>query len=62
MSKAEATPWRVWIGAAAALGVAPQAFWRLSLNEWRALMAPTPNATLARTEFDALTGAFPDKI
>jgi uncharacterized phage protein (TIGR02216 family) len=61
MHKAEATPWRAWINAACALGVAPGAFWRLSLSEWRALIVAAPTQTLARADLDALVHAFPDK-
>jgi uncharacterized phage protein (TIGR02216 family) len=56
----ERTPWRAMLAAALALGVAPRAFWRLSLAEWRALVAPHTSEALSRTAFEALTQAFPD--
>lgn len=31
------TPWGEMLRSAAAMGVAPDAFWRLSLKEWRML-------------------------
>ena len=39
-------PWRRWLHIAMRLGVAPEAFWRLSVTEWRALleMATLPYA------------------
>lgn len=43
------------------LGITPRSFWRLSLTEWRALVAPLHGGeTLSRTAFDALTNRFPD--
>lgn len=48
--------------AALGWGVAPAAFWRLSLKEWRALtQAPQEAAPLARNEFEALARRFPDQ-
>ncbi|MGE0828019.1 MAG: phage tail assembly chaperone, partial [Hyphomonadaceae bacterium] len=55
-----ATPWSAWLRLAAAMGVAPAAFWRLSLKEWRALAAPATQSTFARSDFDALAARFPD--
>jgi uncharacterized phage protein (TIGR02216 family) len=44
-----------------ALGVAPEAFWRLSLQEWRMLTAPAPGgAPMGRSEFERLMAAWPD--
>lgn len=42
------------------LGIAPAQFWRLSVAEWRALLAPR-RAGLARDNFEALMRRFPDK-
>ncbi|MCL4716120.1 MAG: phage tail assembly chaperone [Hyphomonadaceae bacterium] len=56
---AERTPWAGWLAVAIELGVAPAAFWRLSLREWRALVAPT-DASLSRAAFEALARRFPD--
>jgi Phage tail assembly chaperone protein, TAC len=49
------------LAAALRLGVAPAFFWRLSLKEWRALVAPTLDDTLTRAAFAALTQSFPDQ-
>lgn len=40
-------------------GIAPDAFWRLSLAEWRALTDETPDY-LTRAGLDALARAYPD--
>jgi len=42
------------------LGLAPHAFWRLSLREWRALNT-SPPGTLSRAAFEALAAANPDR-
>jgi len=54
------TPWPQLIRLAAQLGVTPEAFWRLSLAEWRALSGGEAEA-LSRGQFDALTRRFPDE-
>jgi uncharacterized phage protein (TIGR02216 family) len=41
------------------LRLSPAAFWSLSLAEWRAL-APSPKASLARTELNDLMQRYPD--
>ena len=42
-------------------GIAPHAFWRLSLVEWRALTAaPVAASPLGRADLDALLSAYPD--
>lgn len=46
--------------AAVAARIAPAAFWRLSLKEWRALTA-TASDVLTRNAFDALRARYPDK-
>ena len=54
------TPWGEMLRTAALLGVAPEAFWRLSLAEWRALLgasAPVPT----RAAFEALAALYPDE-
>jgi hypothetical protein len=33
------------------MGIAPAAFWRLSLREWRALTTPARETPLRRAEF-----------
>ena len=40
------------------LGLSPDAFWRLSVAEWRMLTGGA--AALGRREMDALTARFPD--
>lgn len=45
----------------AALGVRPEAFWRLSLAEWRMLTEAVPGAApLGRGELERLMAAWPD--
>lgn len=49
------------LSAAARLGVAPAAFWRLSLKEWRMLTEASPTeAPLRRAEFERMAEAWPD--
>lgn len=57
----EPTPWTAWLRVAVALGLGPDAFWRLSLREWRALISPISGAVLTRGQFDALAHQFPDQ-
>jgi uncharacterized phage protein (TIGR02216 family) len=45
---------------AAGLGVAPAAFWRLSLKEWRWLTAPAGGPGLGRAALTALMERYPD--
>ena len=46
---------------AVALGVSPEAFWRLSLKEWRMLTArATGLVPMGRGEVEALMRAWPD--
>jgi uncharacterized phage protein (TIGR02216 family) len=55
------TPWSGMLRAAAALGVEPEAFWRLSLREWRMLTERPPARTpMRRLEFERLAEAWPD--
>jgi uncharacterized phage protein (TIGR02216 family) len=56
----EQTPWRHMLSAGIRFGIAPCAFWRLSLREWRALNA-SPSDVLNRAAFEALVAAHPDK-
>ena len=46
--------------AASAAGVPPEAFWRLSLREWRWLTAVGGAAPLGRGELERLMEAHPD--
>lgn len=43
------------------LGVQPEAFWRLSLNEWRALTETPPGPVLTRPGLTALIARYPDE-
>ncbi|MGA0546050.1 phage tail assembly chaperone [Brevundimonas sp. VNH65] len=46
---------------ALAMGLAPDAFWRLSLREWRMLTgAPAGSTPLSRTEFERMREVWPD--
>lgn len=55
------TPWPVMLRLAAErLGVPPDAFWRLSLAEWRALTAEDAPAALDRAGLEALLVKHPD--
>lgn len=53
-------PWRTWLARAMALGLAPAAFWRLSVAEWRALAGDAAAHLLDRAGFEALAAQFPD--
>lgn len=55
----ERTPWGRWLAAAFAAGLTPEAFWRLSLKEWRALLGP--RGAMDRAGFEALARRFPDQ-
>ena len=46
--------------AAERFGVTPEAFWRLSLVEWRALAARPETAVLSRAELDRMAAKWPD--
>ncbi|MEO0982691.1 MAG: phage tail assembly chaperone [Pseudomonadota bacterium] len=46
-------PWGEMLRAALAAGIAPSAFWRLSLREWRWLAAGADEA-LSRADFEQL--------
>lgn len=44
------------------LGIPPEAFWRLSLKEWRALVDATAlAASLGREDFERMMEASPDE-
>ncbi|GAW41256.1 hypothetical protein SH203_01660 [Brevundimonas sp. SH203] len=55
------TPWGEMLRRAAALGVAPEAFWRLSLKEWR-MLTETPRAAtpMGRQGLARLMETWPD--
>jgi uncharacterized phage protein (TIGR02216 family) len=46
--------------AAADLRIPPEAFWRLSLKEWRALTDGGASDALDRAALEALLGLYPD--
>jgi len=47
---------------AARLGVGPEGFWRLSLNEWRMLTERSASATpMGRDELMRMAEAWPDE-
>ena len=52
-------PWAVMLRAALSAGVTPDAFWRLSLREWRWLAGEGDEA-MSRGRLAVLMGAFPD--
>ncbi|WP_035579105.1 phage tail assembly chaperone [Hyphomonas jannaschiana] len=52
-------PWAVMLRAALSAGVTPDAFWRLSLREWRWLAGEGGEA-MSRGRLAALMGAYPD--
>lgn len=43
------------------LNIPPEAFWRLSLREWRMLTATPAAPVLTRPTLDALIARFPDE-
>ncbi|MFN3958281.1 MAG: phage tail assembly chaperone [Parvularculaceae bacterium] len=56
-------PWRFWLAhAVTGLGLDPDAFWRLTLAEWRWLTAPARADALSRDRLDALLALYPDEI
>lgn len=55
------TAWAGMLRTALALGLVPEAFWRLSLKEWRMLTSqPATTAPIARRELSDLMQAWPD--
>ncbi|MFN3313091.1 MAG: phage tail assembly chaperone [Hyphomonas sp.] len=51
-------PWGEMLRAAAALGLMPEWFWRLSLREWRWLN--TPSSSFSRGDLERLMQNHPD--
>lgn len=43
------------------MGVTPEAFWRLSLKEWRMLTGAGEAAGMSRAELERLTARWPDR-
>ena len=55
------TPWAELLRRAVRLGVAPEAFWRLSLKEWRMLtQGPSSAAPIGRDGLERMMEAWPD--
>jgi uncharacterized phage protein (TIGR02216 family) len=53
--------WSAPLRLAVSLGLPPEAFWRLSLKEWRAL-TETPSAPApSRADLSALIARYPDE-
>lgn len=52
--------WPAALRLALRLGLTPQAFWRLSLAEWRALTGES-GPGLSRAALDALIQRYPDR-
>lgn len=52
-------PWGVMLRAALSAGVGPEAFWRLSLKEWRWLAARGDG--MSGAELFGLMAAYPDE-
>jgi uncharacterized phage protein (TIGR02216 family) len=55
------TGWDAALRLAVSLHIPPDAFWRLSLREWRALTATPAAPVLTRPTLDALIARFPDE-
>ncbi len=56
------TPWPTMLRLAVLrFGMTPEAFWRLSLSEWRALAGGEAGETMGRAGLEALMGAYPDE-
>jgi len=56
------TPWGEMLRLALTMGLAPEAFWRLSLKEWRMLTAPAEgSAPLRRAALDRMMEGWPDE-
>lgn len=56
------TPWGAMLRTAAASGINPEVFWRLSLREWRLMTATeAQQLPLSRAAFETLVEAWPDE-
>ena len=53
--------WLAALRAAARMGIPPDAFWRLSLIEWRALVGRVDAGPLSRAALQILMADYPDK-
>jgi len=52
--------WGAMLRAAVAMGLSPEAFWRLSLKEWRMLTLRAEPGALGRRDLDEMMRAWPD--
>ena len=52
--------WPDMLRAAVAMGIGPEAFWRLSWREWRMLCGGGVGAVLERGALDEMMARFPD--
>lgn len=52
-------PWPAWLRLGLVLGLSPEAFWALSLREWRALLG-TDDPALTSADLARLCARFPD--
>jgi uncharacterized phage protein (TIGR02216 family) len=52
--------WAGMLRAAVAMGISPEAFWRLSLREWRMLTEVSGPGSMGRRELDEMMRAWPD--
>ena len=56
------TPWDTMLRTALSLGLGPEAFWRLSLKEWRMLTAESRGRQpMGRGDLEGLREAWPDE-
>ena len=55
------TPWGAMLVEASRMGISPEAFWRLSVREWRMLTERPGTAALGRDGFERLARAWPDE-
>lgn len=53
--------WAAALSLAALRGVTPEAFWKLSIPEWRALAVPAAPPTLSRADLDTLMRTYSDR-
>lgn len=60
-ARQESIPWGGLMAAGLRMGLAPDAFWRTSLAEWRLLIAGAPGGeAMGRAQFEVLLRAFED--
>ena len=61
MSVPHKAVWAAPLRLALSLGLPPEMFWRLSLNEWRALTEAPPTPVPSRADLAALIARYPDE-